>query len=79
MQFIWFSILLIIILWKESIMPECVAFDNFVRNYGAYMQIWKQTLANFTAGKIKFTRDMSLNTWYNNYSIPISAISPSME
>lgn len=75
-QSIWFSVLLIMILWNESIMSECAEFDNFVTNYGAYMQIWKQAFANFTAGKIKFKRDTSLNTSQDNNCITVSDILP---
>lgn len=75
-QSIWFSVLLIMILWNESIMSECADFDNFVTNYGAYMQIWKQAFANFTAGKIKFRRDTSLNTSQDNNCITVSDILP---
>lgn len=75
-QSIWFSVLLIMILWNESIMSECAEFDNFVTNYGAYMQIWKQAFANFTAGKIKFRRDTSLNTSQDNNCITVSDILP---
>lgn len=75
-QSIWFSVLLIMILWNESITSECADFDNFVTNYGAYMQIWKQAFANFTAGKIKFRRDTSLNTSQDNNCITVSDILP---